>query len=46
MGLAFEREDDAGDGERGESEDPRKTALVDRLMGVAGEDTVTEGAEE
>jgi hypothetical protein len=41
--LGFEREDDAGDGVRRESEDGRKTELVDRLIGVGGDDTSREG---
>jgi hypothetical protein len=41
--LAFEREDDAGDGVRRVSEDGRITELVDRLIGGGGDDTSREG---
>jgi hypothetical protein len=41
--LAFEREDDAGDGVRRESEDGRMTEVVDRLIGVGGVDASREG---
>ena len=37
--MAFEREDDAGDGERRESEEAGNATLADRSIGVVGDDT-------
>jgi hypothetical protein len=43
--LAFEREDDAGDGERRESEEAGNAALADRSIGVGDDDASREGRE-